>query len=458
MRIIGVNTEFGSLKYDGFEEISILSSISLLDYDAIVIDTAFLANHYKESYTSPYQNRRLLAEDESRKIIDDFVRVKEQIIELLRRGGNVFLLMGDNENCYIYTGEKRYSGTGKNARQTDIVKEYNTYSFLPVKINATHVHGEMIEYCCNTPYKTFFKKTGECACYAAYFTLENNPQVLAKIKGSQKVVSAVIEYEGGKIICLPHPYYEDGYTDSANWQKHGKIYLDSLFELNGALCCPDDAFAVPQWTDQLKILDEEISLKRKEEIKRKIKDLENQLESQNNYISDLQKHKGLLTLSGTPLEIIVQETLSDIGFSLLSVEQGRSDLIAKYGDIYAVAEIKGVSKSAAEKHAAQLEKWASQFIEERDCVPKPILIVNGFCDLPLWDRPESVFPNQMVKYSTSRNHVLLSTLQLLCLWIDIKSNPDARDSLVTGLLSTVGVYCHYENVYEYIRLLPPQGA
>lgn len=456
--IIGINTSFESLQYDGFEETDFSSSVSLLDYDAVVIDTSFIIMNYKESSSSPYQNYRLLNEYDSNQIIEDYNRIREQIVEMLRRGKNIYVLMGNNEGCYIYTGEKQFDGTGKNARRTNIVREFDTYSFLPIDIKATHVYGERIASCCHSPYSEFFRKTGKCSHYAAYYSVAGQPNVLAKIYESEKIVSSVSEYENGKIILLPHPYYEDDYTDSNYWHEYGKLYLDSLFELNDALRLPDDAFALPQWTDQLTILDEDISIKNREEIKREIKKLEKQLESQNNYISELQKHKGLITLSGTPLETIVQETLSDIGFSLLAAERGRSDLIAKYEDIYIVAEIKGVSKSAAEKHAAQLEKWASQFIEERDCVPKPILIVNGFCDLPLWDRTESVFPNQMVKYSTSRNHVLLSTQQLLCLWIDIKSNPTARNSLVAELLSTIGVYCHYENVYEYIRLLPPQGA
>lgn len=74
---------------------------------------------------------------------------------MLKQGRNVFVLMGNNDNCYIYTGEKQYSGTGRNARQTNIVREFNAYSFLPIKLNVTEVVGERIDICCSSPYRDF---------------------------------------------------------------------------------------------------------------------------------------------------------------------------------------------------------------------------------------------------------------------------------------------------------------
>lgn len=137
-RFLGINTEFGSLNYNNFDENIFTSSISFLDYDVVVISTNFISSRYPESSTSPYQNKRLLSDYASNQITEDYKIIKEQLIELLKQGKMVFILMGSNENCYIYTGEKQYSGTGKNARQTHIVTEFDMYSFLPIKITATH--------------------------------------------------------------------------------------------------------------------------------------------------------------------------------------------------------------------------------------------------------------------------------------------------------------------------------
>ena len=166
----------------------------------------------------------------------------------------------------------------------------------------------------------------------------------------------------------------------------------------------------------------------------------------------IRKKKILITASGTPLEEVVQETLQEIGFTLSETEVGRSDIIASYNGTDIVAEIKGVSKSAAEKHAAQLEKWVAQFIEEKEHAPKPILIVNGYCDTPLVERVDDTFPNQMLKYCEARGQALITTTQLLCLYIEIKKKPTCAEERIAELLSCVGKYQRYLDYDKYIKL------
>lgn len=447
--LLGINTEFESLNYPNFDENSFTSSISILDYEAVVISTDFIRNQYKESSTSPYQNKRLLSEYASSQIKQDYMIMKEQLIELLKQGKNIFVLMGNNENCYIYTGEKQYSGTGKNARATNIVTEFDMYSFLPVKISATHVYGERTEICGKKPYADFFKKTKECYHYAAYFTMPQ-PSALLNIYGSNKAISAVFEYENGKIILLPLPYYEDDYIEEKYWKKYGKLYLDALFELSERMSASVDDYVLPEWTNCFSILNEAVECEKLEKDLRKLKKLQESIDKQEDLIRQIQRYKTLITSSGNQLEEIVKLVLSELGFSLFDAEKGRSDIIARYHEVDIVAEIKGVTKSAAEKHAAQLEKWVAQFTEEKEHAPKPLLIVNGFGDTPLLERVEDVFPNQMLKYCEARNHALITTAQLLCLYIEVKSNPSCLDERIHELLSTVGIYQQYQKITDFI--------
>ena len=150
------------------------------------------------------------------------------------------------------------------------------------------------------------------------------------------------------------------------------------------------------------------------------------------------------------MEEIVKLVLSELSFDLIEAERGRSDVIAKWLEFDIVAEIKGVSKSAAEKHAAQLEKWVAQFIEENGHSPKPLLIVNGFCDIPVLSRTEDVFPHQMLKYCEARGHVLITTTQLLCLYIETKNTPSLLKERLEELLSTVGIYQRYQNIKDFL--------
>ncbi len=451
-KILGLNTEFENLEYDGFHENPFSTSISLLDYDAVVIDVGFLAeNCYGES-SSTYQNKTLLSNRNSPQIVEDFSVIKEQIVELLKQGRNLFLLMGKNESCYIYTGEKQYSGTGKNARQTNIVREFDTYSFLPITIKATHVYGSEISICGNSPYRDFLKQTADSSQYASYFSIREQSTALAQIKGTDKIIAAVIPYEKGKIICLPQPFYEDEYLESKYWEECGRKYLDSLFELDERLNISNEDFSLPKWANEMYILGEKEEIAKQIKIENKIGELQVKLINQKHCIEEIQKYKLLLTASGGLLEEITKKVLGELGFSLLNAEKGRSDIIAKYGDLGIVAEIKGVSKSAAEKHAAQLEKWVSQYIEENENAPKALLIVNGFCDIPVAERTEDVFPHQMLKYCEARGHALIATTQLLCLYIETQRDPACKDDRINELLSCVGKYERYHDVFEYFDL------
>lgn len=372
------------------------------------------------------------------------IQIAQQKLEQCEREGN-------NDNCYIYTGEKQYSGTGRNARQTNIVREFNAYSFLPIKLNVTEVVGERIDICCSSPYRDFFTNTRTCYYYASYFSVAENSTILGKIKGTDKVVAAVIPYGSGKIVLLPQIYEEEEYKTEDVWKENGKKYLDSLFELNRRLKITDEEMDLPGWAQNIYILDEKVKLKKQNTIENKIAKLEKELDKERIAVQEVQKYKLLLTSSGTTLEEIVKQVLDELGFTILEAEKGRSDIIAKYGEVAIVAEIKGVTKSAAEKHAAQLEKWVAQYIEENEVSPKGMLIVNGFCDMPLNERLEDVFPQQMLKYCVSRGHVLLTSTQLLCLYIEVCKNPICKEERITELLSCVGKYERYREIKDYLK-------
>ena len=396
--ILGLNTRFELLKYKGLTEVDFRSDISFLDYDAIIIDTSSLARRYEtKPYDESFRGKRKISEDESFLMRDEFDRTKVQMIEFLKQGKNVFVLMDRNENCYVHSDRTEYSGTRRNARATDILEEFDVFSFLPINIESTMVVGETFDIVCRAPYSLFFQETADLSYYAAYFTAPKKSTLLT-IPNSDKAISAVFEYEKGKIILLPHPC---SYKTEEASKKYGKKYLDALFELNHALMACEDSYSLPLWTEGIKILDEEDQEKKLGQDLEKLINIKAEIAKRETLINKIRRKKILLAASGTTLEEVVKETLQEIGFALHEAEAGRSDIIASYDGVDVVAEIKGVSKSAAEKHAAQLEKWVAQFIEEKDHHPKALLIVNGYCDTPLSARTDEVFPDQMLKYCKS---------------------------------------------------------
>ena len=451
-KILGINTCFSSLKYKGLTNDIFGSNTAFMDYDAIIIDTSYLAENYDKDYNSPFQGRRLLSKNGSAQIKRDFQKTKEQLIEVLKQGKNVFILMGTNENCYIHTGKTEYSGTGKNARGTDYVDIFDVFSFLPIDIKPTLVNGEKFNIACTSPYSSFFQVVKDQVYYDCYFKASSH-ETLLSIPNTDKAISAVFEYKKGRIIILPYPYTEENFDTEQEWKKFAKKYLDALFKLNNALMIPKNSYVLPSWTENIKILNEQDEeLKLATELK-KLRALEKKIQNQEELIKEIKAKKILLAATGSILEESVKETLQELGFVLEKTMPGRSDIIASYNDTAIVAEIKGVSKSAAEKHAAQLEKWVSQFIEENEKAPKPLLIVNGYCDTPLIERTQDVFTNPMLKYCESREHALITTTQLLCLYIEIKKNPACAEERITELLSCVGKYQRYQDFQNYLQLI-----
>lgn len=451
MKIVGINTGFELIEYENFDEYDFSARISLLDYDAVVINADYLIGNYTAAYDVNYLNKIRLSNYNSAQIVEDFDKIKGQIEELLKQGRNIYVLMGNNSSCYIYTGEKQFSGTGKNARQINMVREFDAYSFLPVGIKVVEVVGDQIDICCSSPYREFLTNTKDCYYYGSYFSVPRNGTKLGKIKGTDKAVASVIPYGDGKIILLPQVYWEDEYEKTEDWKISGKKYLDCLFELNRRLNISDEEMDMPKWANDIHILDERARLKSKNTIQNKIAKLQQELENESAAIKALQRYKLLLTSSGGVLEEIVKQVLAELGFTILEVEKGRSDIIAMYGENAIVAEVKGVTKSAAEKHAAQLEKWVAQYVEENEVLPKGILIVNGYCDTPLSERIEEVFPEQMLKYSVARGHALLTSTQLLCLYIETCTDPLCKDDRITELLSCIGRYERYRETKDYLK-------
>jgi len=159
--------------------------------------------------------------------------------------------------------------------------------------------------------------------------------------------------------------------------------------------------------------------------------------------------KRLFTSTGVELENIVEFVFTNMSFEMLPSEANRHDLILKYNDKIVVVEIKGVTGSAAEKNAAQLEKWVTEYNAEYEVHPKGILVVNAFKDLPIDKRIEPVFPNQMLKFAKNRDHCLISGLQLYCYYLAyLESNE--KEKMIDELLQTIGVYAKFNDYKEFL--------
>ena len=138
------------------------------------------------------------------------------------------------------------------------------------------------------------------------------------------------------------------------------------------------------------------------------------------------------------MEKRVQTIFAEFGYQILEADERRDDLIIQHTDDVAVIEIKGLKGSAAESNAAQLMKWVTTYHHDKGKLPEGILIVNPYKDKPLKDRTDQAFPSQMLPYSEKMGLTLLTTTQLLGLYLDFKNNEISLKKIHSIIWNSIG--------------------
>jgi hypothetical protein len=142
--------------------------------------------------------------------------------------------------------------------------------------------------------------------------------------------------------------------------------------------------------------------------------------------------------SGRVLELEVKGVFELLGGTVTEPTPGRDDWRVTFPEGTAVVEVKGLTKSAAEKNAAQLEKWVAGVLEETGKPTKGVLVVNTWRDTPLSERTKDDFPNQMLAYSKSRGHCLVTGLQLYVIRAEVAKDPSRAEYWRKKLLESSG--------------------
>lgn len=427
-KILGINTHFNISNEDEFSffsQIGFDGKISLYDYDSIIIDSYIIFNQ-SDVKKDMFSDGLLINYETAFNYALVFDNLRKKLTDLLNGGKNIYLILNQNDKIYYYNDYTRY--------------DFDYFSYLPIDFNCDICKGKEVVIEKKEPYFSFFSKIKEYISYDNIIKSSNIEKTLTT-RNNDKIIGGFCNIEKGKIIFIPKFNYSRLINFYSN-QKNGtrdEIFIKALLELENNLSTTVEE-KLPEWTNVFYILNEKEILSQISDTKNEVKKLQDKLETQNKELELIRNYKYLLTATGKPLELIVKQVLKEIGFDLLETENNRSDVIAKYKNIDIVAEIKGLTKSAGEKNAAQLEKWVSEFISKEERIPKALLIINTYCNLPLSERKEADFPNQMLNYSIRREQCLISTYQLLKLFIEIKKNPGKANDLIIDLINTVGVY------------------
>lgn len=424
---------YPQFKHKDMEYINFSSDKTILEYDILLLDLGNIFNRF-ETY-GEYNGLPIISDHDSTQLKLHLKKRKAEIKEFLESGRNIIVL-GGNDNCvYCYTGRKEISGTGRNAKTTHYVEDIHSLSLLPIKISPLSLSGKRISYK-NKKIEDKFEKYND---YFEYHTVyENvNDNVLMSIKGTNKVLAYYEQVGKGKIVFFPDLDFDR--KKSSNESKIEKKFLNDLYNINGLLL--NEEFELPTYSKDYLLPNEEIMINDIDKSKKELNKLLDDIDNKEKALLNLQKQKVMFTGTGTQLEINSVEQFKDIGFSIIKYEPDSvgEDIIIKFNEKIAVVEVKGISRSATEKHTSQIVKWKSEYHIENDIMPKGILLVNAFNDKELECR-QDYFPNQMLKYAIHQEICLLTTIQLYNIRKYLEKNPNEKEKIINEIFKTNGLY------------------
>ena len=424
---------------------------SIFDFDVVIWDP--LESFRSYLWGSQFRGLPRLSAHESVRFKAHVARRREEFADFVNSGKVLIVVGRPPQECYATTGEVTYSGTGRNRRTTEMLAKVDLLAALPTK-HATQfkvARGDRIEVLGDGPLSALLRKYLQYLSYNAVLTGQpgavigqvhtaaNRPVAIQQVsKGGG--VFAVIPVPAFPDACVPEdgeePYDEDAeyspYDDevAAAFQQD---LLEAVAKVAGVR--GDDR---PGWAQSYRTQEQRDAQARVVAQQQAVEAARAELSKAESDVAELEAPDQLYLGSGRALELEVRAVLELLGGTVTEPEPGRDDWRVSFPEGDAVVEVKGVGKSAAEKHAAQLEKWVASAITDDGKAPKGILVVNTWRGTPLDRRTEADFPDQMLPYCKAREHCLVTGLQLFAIRSEVTADPDTAKKWREKLLNTKG--------------------
>ena len=387
------------------ESFSFLSNQNMLEYDFIVIDMESLIQSINDQLLSKITNRF--------NDLKDFISNKNIPV------------------VFFCTKTASFSHRLSNS-------EKHIYEILGIDVEEVDSRGKRIECKNGTLFASWFKKNIANFDYKLCFSQFPGVSI-----GNAKAKSHSIGFYTKDFVFLPSLSEEgDFYYDE---------FLSELYAICKSVRKGDEPILLPEWSKNYLLPGEQQDREKIIQIDKELERLTIERKAVESCLETFVPLKQLWSGSGTTLENAARKVFEELGFTFLPAEANRDDIIMQLGKQIVIVEVKGLNKSAAEKNAAQLEKWVSTYISEKGTVPKGILLINTFKDLPIADRTQTSFPHQMLSYSTNRNHCLITTVQLCSLLLYCRENPTNKNKEIKRLLNTSGVYTSFDKWEDFIE-------
>lgn len=433
-----------SLADDETEFCEFDSDVSLLDWDIVLFKPDI--DDYVFRSESFFEGKPCLSDNASFRLKAQSEHWRREIKSAVDHGKLVVVFLGELKNISIATGQKEFSGTGRNQKVTRIVTNYDNYKSIPASLQPRNSKGKSIKLAAKNSslISSYWQEFSDISSYNVILEADCTPCLVTK--HGDKPVGAIARSKNsnGCLLCLPDiDFYpdsffigEEGGDSEGEWTDEARqfasrfvkaiVSLDKSFRSHGELT-PE-----PDWAKSENYkLDKEISETQKLlTIERKLEAVQAEKEDVQDEIRGLGRLRNLLFEKGKPLEYAILDALIALGFQVSQFDDGESEFDAvfesKEGRLIGEAEGKD-SKAINIEKLRQLSLNIHEDLEREEiAVPaKAVLFGNAYRLQAIEERPEP-FTDKCISASKTGSTALVFTPDLFEVAKYLKDNRDAR--------------------------------
>jgi hypothetical protein len=418
---VGFQIAGSNVTYEQFS-----SRLSLLDYDII----CFRPNP-KIHAAGLYRGKPHLNEHNSFQFKESCQHWRREIKEAVESGKTVLVFLAPFTELYVDTGNREFSGTGRNQKTTELVELIDNYKSLPLKLKIVTTSGKSIKLLTkkfSSPLTEYWKALENDSQFRITIDEPDGDPCLVTRNG-EKTVGTICRSKTslGTLLLLPDIEFDrDNFTEEIGseefWTDAAKTFssrfLEAIIGLDLELRSSSEVTPQPNWAESedfkfskerkifSDLVDNEIIIEEAQKKKEKLTE----------DLKDAGSFRALLYEKGRPLESTVIHALTVLGFRASNYKDGESefDAVFESPEGRLLGEAEGKDNKAV--NIDKLRQLALNIHEDlaREDIKSPaksVLFGNAFRLLPLDQRGEP-FTDKCVSGATTSSTALVFTPDL----------------------------------------------
>jgi hypothetical protein len=431
--------------------------MSLLDWDIVLFKPEI--EDFVSGYGGDfYQGKPSLSDSASFQLKECCEHWRREIKQAVEAGKTVVVYLPGLREVYVDTGQRTYSGTGRNQKTTRHVDLYSNYHAIPVSLSPVSTTGNAMKLSTRgsemlAPYWSEFEDISQ---YKVLLTEANVPACLVTRTGDKPVGALYrIKASVGTLLLLPDIEFdadkfvkikggEQSWTPAAT-QFAGRM-VSSIVALDKALRSAVEVTPEPSWASESRF-----TLAPENALRVQLLDAERQVEqAQKNKeetaeaLKSAGTFRALLFEKGKPLEAVIIDVLRLIGFTAAPYRDSASefDVVFESAEGRLIGEAEGKdSKAVNIDKLRQLSMNIHEDLQREEVTSpaKPVLFGNGFRLQPLQERADP-FTEKCHSAAATSSTALVFTPDLFTLvqYMIDHSDADYAHACRKAILSSTG--------------------